>query len=309
MLISAMSDLHLEFGDIVLPGGDVLLLAGDTWLAAPMGDDCITPRARKARECFRRFCAEELSKYQKVFLVNGNHEHYGCHWEETSDIIRKFLVQNAPNAQLLDGQAHEQFGFIFIGTTLWARYGWPDPLQMRKIQTSMSDFLSIRTTDDAGYTRCIIPEDVYRRHIFCRRQVSLLVKKYGQKPKILITHHAPSWLSKKFSAHPHADMDWAYYSNMERTFQPKKKVLLAVHGHTHENSRYRANGTVVCSNQRGYAGYTAEAARFDPSACDITSKDLLESMKIIDEDLKKAKKACQKIKKTKKTSEIAGNLS
>jgi Calcineurin-like phosphoesterase len=296
MLISCMSDLHLEFGDITLPGGDILILAGDTWLAAPMRDDCTSPRGMKARDRFRRFSADELSKYQKVFLVNGNHEHYGCHWSETSDIIRKFLAQNAPNATLLDDQAHEQFGFVFIGTTLWANYGFPDALQMELIRTRMSDCHSIRMTDKEGYTRCITPKDVYDQHQTSRYKIASLVKAYPSKPKILITHHAPSWLSKKFSAYPAGDMDWAYYSNFERIMGKKNKIVLAVHGHTHDNSRYRVRGTVVCSNQRGYVGYDLGAASFDPSACDVTLPELLESLKVVDETAKEAKKACRKKK-------------
>jgi hypothetical protein len=294
MLVSCMSDLHLEFGDITLPGGDVLLLAGDTWLAAPMRDDCTTPKGMKSRDRFRRFCADELSKYQKVFLVNGNHEHYGCHWDETSDIIRKFLAENAPNAQLLDDQAHEQFGFVFIGTTLWASYGYPDALQMEFIRARMSDCMAIRTTDAEGYTRGILPIDVYKQHKKSRYKVASLIKQHLSMPKILITHHAPSWLSKKFSAYPPGDADWAYYSNFERVMGKKNKLLLAVHGHTHDNSRYRIRSTVVCSNQRGYAGYDLGADNFDPTACDITFDDLIESMKVVDEDIKKARRACRK---------------
>jgi hypothetical protein len=298
MLISAMSDLHLEFGDLTLPGGDILLLAGDTWLAAPMRDDCTSVSGLKVRDRFRRFCADELSKYERVFLVNGNHEHYGCHWSETSDIIRKFLAENAPNAKLLDNQIVLEYGLVFIGSTLWASYGYPDVSQMELIRARMSDCRSIRMTDQKGYTRCITPKDVYDQHKRCRYNIAKLIKEYPERAKILITHHAPSWLSKKFSAYPPGDMDWAYYSNFERVMGNKNKLVLAIHGHTHDNSRFRVKGTVVCSNQRGYEGYDLNAANFDPHACDITRGEIMESLKQIDETAEKAKKICRKKPRT-----------
>jgi calcineurin-like phosphoesterase family protein len=129
-----------------------------------------------------------------------------------------------------------------------------------------------------GNSRYITPKDVYDKHKFACYRVAYLVKKYIDKPKVLVLHHAPSFQSSDPSLYPPSDYDWAYYSNFERIFAKKNNVKLCVHGHTHHNRIYRANGTVVCSNQRGYAGRERSAVEFDPSLCDITVREVIESV-------------------------------
>jgi len=286
-----MSDLHLEFGDMALPGGDILLLAGDIWLAAPMQGEALNPNHQRLRDRFRRFCVDELSKYKRVFLVNGNHEHYGLHWKQTADIVRQFLVENAPHAILLDTDVHVEFGFAWLGSTLWASYGYPDPMQMFVIKERMRDCMSIRTTAKEGWTTCLTPTDIQKEHQVARYRLAYLTKTHAHLPKVLITHHAPSWMSKKFSAYPAGDADWAYYSNFERIFAVKNRIKLAIHGHTHENCRYLCKGTVVVSNQRGYAGYDLGADSFDPHLCDVHLSELLQNETNVDPKVKPKRKS------------------
>ncbi len=58
MRVNLISDLHLEFGDLVLPGGDVLILGGD-----------IVEAKHLTQSKYVRFFNEECSKYREVIYV------------------------------------------------------------------------------------------------------------------------------------------------------------------------------------------------------------------------------------------------
>ena len=84
MRVAVISDLHLEFEDLILPGGDVLILSGDVIEARYLKKDQYDPmnitlpheQSMKRHDRHYRFFVEECSKYKDVIYVMGNHEHY-----------------------------------------------------------------------------------------------------------------------------------------------------------------------------------------------------------------------------------------
>ena len=140
-----MSDLHLEFNTIAgLPAKDILILSGDIWLVPPMRPNAQDADSRKLRKRYIKFIKEELSKFKIVFLVMGNHEHYGSIFENTANILRDFLAAHCPHVILLDNSYYDWQGVRFIGSTLWATYGH-GTAQHYLIQKGMNDFHCIRT--------------------------------------------------------------------------------------------------------------------------------------------------------------------
>ena len=69
MKINVISDLHLEFADLVLPGGDVLILSGDICEAKNIKKDQYSKDAvqfkfeLKRSDRYIRFFVEECVKY------------------------------------------------------------------------------------------------------------------------------------------------------------------------------------------------------------------------------------------------------
>jgi Icc-related predicted phosphoesterase len=285
---SAASDLHLEFHDLELPGGDALLLAGDTLLAAPLRESRNDGPSRALRKRFRRFAAEELSKYKKVFIVLGNHEHYKEVIEEVPGLLRGFLAEFAPNAVLLDDSAEIYEGVQFVGTTLWATYGHGTHAAW-EIGRGMNDCKLIRTkaplldpggalgAQEAFYPRSPIWRPLTVSDIHLRHQEALEFLKKSLKfsreqnlPAVVISHHAPSYFSKteRFK-HLDDSIDEAYYSNQHALVEENPQIAVWVHGHTHDSSHYRIGRTLVVSNQRGYFPDEQRSRYFDPNAEDF----------------------------------------
>ena len=96
MRVNLISDLHLEFGELVLPGGDVLILSGDVLEAKNLKAQDFAPEVIALNERmgikdsrYVKFFTEECSKYKHVIYVMGNHEHYNGRWSRTADVLNE----------------------------------------------------------------------------------------------------------------------------------------------------------------------------------------------------------------------------
>lgn len=285
--VSAMSDLHLEFNGIELPGGDILLLAGDILRTACLRAHKTDAESRKERSRYERFAKKELAKYGRVFAVMGNHEFYGDLLESAAHTCRQFLAEHAPHASLLDDEWEIHEDFAFIGSTLWATYGNGTPAEF-KIHHGMNDFYRIRTAmppDGAASRvyapismgRSIRPSDLAARH---KKAIKFLKKtlamtKKAEMPSIVITHHAPSLLSKSEGfCDDRDDFEAAYYSNQHKLIQANSQLYLWLHGHTHHSCHYTIGKTRIISNQRGYFPDEPVSRHFDPNAEDFNLDEL-----------------------------------
>jgi len=290
MQISAVSDLHLEFEAIELPGGDVLILAGDTLRVAPFREWRNDADSRKERKRYEKFAVEELSKYKKVFAVLGNHEFYGDILEDGADLFREFMREYAPNVTLLDNSWEIYEGVAFVGSTLWATYGSGTPSGVR-ILRDMNDFRRINTMRELnspdGFVmnirakgRSVTPADLAAEHEAAVRFLKMALESGGEiyLPAIVITHHAPSYLSKRgtgCSDHNSLDsgLDDAYYSNQHKLIMENPQIVAWIHGHTHDPGNYLIGPTRIISNPRGYPGEHSYK-HFDPDAENFTISGL-----------------------------------
>ena len=275
MRITSISDVHLEIHPhMELPGGDVLLMAGDIFTAFALNPKKTDKESRKERNAVANFCQKQLSKYDRVFYVLGNHEHYRFLFEETASAIRSFLAEHAPNVRLLDNEITEHEGVVIVGTTLWSRCGVGTADEWR-INNAMNDFRLIRTQAapvqpipllKPGDRRAFQPADANRAHetalAFLKRETP------PDKPVILLTHHAPCFQSANGPDLGSAYLDDAYCADLVDFLLERPNIRLAVHGHTHRSEDYYIGETRVLSNPRGYFPYQRLSLSFDPAAAD-----------------------------------------
>jgi Icc-related predicted phosphoesterase len=274
---SVLSDLHLEFCTLKnLPGGDILILSGDTWVVGPMRPNANDADSRALKKSYKKFCAEELSKYEIVFVVMGNHDHYGCLFEETANTLRAFLKEFCPNAVLLDNEYYDFEGVRFIGSTFWSTYGNGTAAHVT-IQTKMNDFHRIKTKKSLteyplpSDGRKIIVPDIYEQHFISQTFLDDALRT-AELPCVVITHHAPSLLClPRFN-----DIFNDAYASNQHNLIYRYKPAMWTHGHTHYSKRLNVDGTLVVSNQRGYYGHEKCAWHFDPTAADFTLEDVKE---------------------------------
>lgn len=258
LTLQVMSDLHVEFrsGDrhpMPRTGADVVVLAGDIH-----GGAKAIPWAR------RQFPDQE------ILYVAGNHEFYGGTVPSTlldlRRMARKFSVR------FLHHDAEVIGGVRFLGCTLWTDFGLfgeeRRDAAMRASQQCISDFREIRPrrlrdAGPIGYVNPpVTPFEVRAWHLKSRAWLEHALAEPCDGPTVVVTHHLPHPRSL-----PEAEADdpasAAYASNLQHLFG---RMVLWIHGHAHQSSDYRLDGTRVLCNPRGYPAHTGadENRAFDP---------------------------------------------
>ena len=271
MRVNVISDLHLEFADLVLPGGDVLILSGDVCEVKNIKKDHYNPdmvmlaheRADRRPDRYIRFFEEECSKYREVIYVMGNHEHYGFRFDKTY----RHLKENIPtNIRLLEKESVEIDGVVFVGGTLWTDLNKNDPITAYTLKTSMNDYRVITNLyKDKGLYYKLTPEYTLDEHNLTKQFISDTVAASGDKPVVVVTHHSPSKLSIKPRYQGDFHMNGGYSSAMEDFILDRPQIKFWTHGHTHDTFDYMIGECRVICNPRGYAGYEERATEFDPT--------------------------------------------
>ena len=272
-----MSDLHLEFSDLVLPGGEVLILSGDVCEAkhvkAEYDVNNILNEGNpdtgnfKRSDRWTRFFHEECSKYEKVFYVVGNHEHYGYQYHKTIPHLKTVLPANIT---VLEKEMCEYKGVLFLGGTLWTDMNNHDQLTLYHMKSMMNDYKQITMLNEVKsvYHR-LVPEHTVTEHVKTKNLFKFYLEENRRRetplPVVVLTHHAPS----KASTHPYyandTIMNGAYSSNLDEFILDNPEIKYWTHGHTHHTFEYKVGDTTIMCNPRGYAGYEQRSQEFDPT--------------------------------------------
>lgn len=277
MKVTLVSDLHLEFSDLVMPGGDVLIVAGDLCEAKRLKKDQYEPDTELAESAtdgdplrrsdrFYRFLIEECSaKYRETVMVMGNHEHYGFRFEKTAEHMREQLPDNVT---LLDNSSHVIDGVLFIGGTMWTDLNRNDPLTHRVLTDCMNDYRYITQYNDSQHAyHKLTTERTYQEHQHSLQYFRNRLEENranDQLPVVMVTHHAPSKQSTKPHYQGDREVNGGYSSDLSEFILDYPEIAVWTHGHTHDRFDYPVGSTRVLCNPRGYVGREYCADEFDP---------------------------------------------
>jgi len=298
MKIAIASDVHLEFGDLILKNeenADVLILSGDICVAADFRESDaygIVEHGKSQRyyDFFSR-CAFE---FPKVLYVAGNHEHYHGDFAETFRILRNYLGR-IENLHILDKEHVVIDGVTFIGGTLWTDMNAQDSVTLAHIRGIMNDFRIIQNSAEMVSYKTMVnaydgdgnvkldanglpiqkaefhkrparftPEDTVQDHKKMLEYIQVTTDMLGKNTNkyVVVGHHAPS----KASTHPRYQteviMNGAYSSRLDQFILDNPQIKLWTHGHTHEEFDYMVGTTRVVCNPRGYINYEDRADNF-----------------------------------------------
>lgn len=284
MKIAIASDVHLEFGDLILKNeenADVLILSGDICVASDFREsDGIIENGKSQRyvDFFSR-CAFE---FPKVIYIAGNHEHYNGDYAETFTILRNYLG-HIENLHILDKEHVTIDDVTFIGGTLWTDMNAQDPVTLSHIRGMMNDFRIIEnSTEMVSYKTFDVnkegtqiptfrkrparftPQDTVQDYKKMLQYIQVTTAMLGENPNkyVVVGHHAPS----KASTHPRYKneviMNGAYSSRLDQFILDNPQIKLWTHGHTHEEFDYMIGSTRVVCNPRGYINYENRADDF-----------------------------------------------
>lgn len=243
MKIQVFSDIHIEFSSFTPEpsDADVVVLAGDIGVGIAGLE-----------------WAKQVFSGKEIIYVAGNHEFYGSDREQTRRALREAADRLSIN--FLDCGEVILSGVRFLGATLWTDFeimGPPGP-SMRMAQWVMADFKHIRD-DGILFT----PEKSVSLHKIERRWLESRLITPFQGPTVVVTHHCPSMLSvpPRFQ---NSLVSAGFSSELVHLFHPSVPVW--IHGHTHDSFDYKASGTRVICNPRGYVmpGRPVENKDFNP---------------------------------------------
>ena len=288
MKIAICSDVHLEFGDLMLQnteGAEVLVLSGDIMVTADLGkpDPHNFLEGAKSQR-FIDFFKRCSFQFPHVVYVMGNHEHYHGDYAISASKIRTMLKDHSlDNVHFLEKQVWDHGDYRFVGGTLWTDMNGEDEMTMNHVSRRMNDFqicensnrmvnYRVFDADDADKKKVkfktrpatLSPQDAVEDH---KAMLNLIDETYKVTPPwmtmVVVGHHAPS----KGSEHPKYKhdqlMNGAYNSRLEDFILARPGIKLWTHGHTHEDFDYMIGSTRVVCNPRGYINYEDRADRFE----------------------------------------------
>lgn len=238
-----LSDLHLEFSTFEPPAtdADIIILAGDISKAG-LG-------ILWARSAFPD---------KKIVYVPGNHEFYNHERVDTLARMRSTALKE--DVYLLDEDEMVIGGVRFLGCTLWTDFllfgKGKKELAMNAGLEGLNDFRIIYDGYAVYKKRLAIFTPV--RSVELHEKSLAWIKAKLDEPfdgkTVVVTHHLPS---KQSVVDRYKDdlLSACFASELGYLFG---KMDLWVHGHTHDNLNYEANGTRVICNPRGYVTYRGQ---------------------------------------------------
>lgn len=290
MKIAICSDLHLEFGDLILKNeenADVLILSGDICVVKDIGSIYVETLMESAKsERISDFFKRCSFQFPQVIYIMGNHEHYHGDVVKSSDKIRTLLREhNLHNVHFLDKQSIDIDDVRFIGGTLWTDFNSECELTMNHVTRRMNDFQICENSNEMVNYRVFDTEDDHKKVRFKTRpatwsprhaledhkaMLKFIEDSYDpSRVNVIVTHHAPS----KGSEHPRYKsdklMNGAYNSQLDSFIMERPMIKLWTHGHTHEDFDYMIQSTRVVCNPRGYINYEDRADRFQLKVVEV----------------------------------------
>ncbi len=248
MKVALASDLHIEFGDVVLnndENADVLILAGDIMVV----------QSRNSDLWVRRFLDDVSSKFRHVIYIAGNHEHYHGDFQKTDSIICEY-ISCYDNIHYLKNDIVHIGDTIFFGGTMWTDMGQRDENTMATASAYMMDYAQIKN----GKNRLNVSQTL-TEHVQCLTHLEGALDTHRGAKFVVVTHHAPS----DKSTHPKylgSPVNGAYSSNLEHVMERYPNIALWCHGHTHSPFDYEIGSTRVVCNPRGYYGFETNDLEF-----------------------------------------------
>jgi len=287
MKFAVCSDLHLEFGDLILKNeenADVLILSGDICVAKemPFSD---SEKGQRFLDFFKR-CAFQ---FPNVIYIMGNHEHYHGDFAKSYDQLKNALAA-MPNIHVMEKEFITLGDVTFVAGTLWTDMNKEDPSTLYGIKGYMNDYRIIDNSNsepvtfssnvygikEGGgsdfdniikkefHTRIakFTPEDSVVEHKAMLKLIDEVTANMPSEKFVVVGHHAPSKLSTKPQYEDDVMVNGAYSSDLSEFILDRPQIKVWTHGHTHHNFDYMLGSTRIVCNPRGYINYEGQADDF-----------------------------------------------
>ena len=219
MYFQYLSDLHLEFyNDIshikIIPEAPNLILAGDI--------------GKPGTQIYKDFIEFVATKFERVFLITGNHEYYGkSNMDEIEDYIRNVICTSYQNVIFLQNECYmiPNTNLALFGGTMWSHI----PYQyFYDVIRFMNDYKRI------PHLSISKSNELHKKFV---ATLELLLKTLDDDTKlIVVSHHMPSYdlIDEKYKNN-YMNINCAFATNVDIARNPK--IIAWIYGHTHTASQ------------------------------------------------------------------------
>lgn len=266
MRLQYASDLHLEvhptpaFASLLRPVAPYLALCGNIG------------RADKPEE-LRAFLGWCAARWQRVFYVAGNHEHWGedaDRWAQhppvpaaTVPAALRAIAAPFPNVTVLDREAQflPEHNVAVLGATLWSAVA---PAEVHEAVTYVRDYQRISREGPDGLLQRVGPAETTAWHVRDAAWLDAAIAEWGARGAavVVLTHHLPTpqLTPVRYRGLP---LNSCFATDCSHLLRAPVKAWLC--GHSHGAVTLTAGEGVLCSlNARGYPGGEAPV----PGYCD-----------------------------------------
>ncbi|KAL4723862.1 hypothetical protein ACLX1H_009507 [Fusarium chlamydosporum] len=230
--VQIMSDLHLElnrqYATFDFPvKAPFLILGGD--IGRMIDYDMFLP-----------FLARQTARFEKVFLVLGNHEFYEMSYDEGIAKARQLEKEETLGGKLvlLDRNRWDDpdSKLTIVGATLWS-----------KIDSSAAEIVTLRVSDFkkiSGWSVARHNEHHDRDLAYLSKTVTELsdLPSESQRTVLVVTHHAPCVAGSSKPAHANAPFRSAFSTDIIQAREFAKGVAVWMFGHTHYTTEFKKGG-------------------------------------------------------------------
>jgi hypothetical protein len=238
MNFDVLSDLHLN--NITVLGNNVFNAKSPVLVL--LGDICHFQNFEKYSKFFER----ANNTWDYVLYVLGNHEFYGSYLYHDTVMKIKGYLKEFTNIYVLDNEVIDIDSVRFIGSTLWSNMN-NNPVVELICFKNFPDYRFILKTKN----KYITTEDIvslFKRNIaFIKDEVK---KEFGKKI-VILTHHAPSFMSIS-PIYTDSSISGAFASDLDDFILKNRNIRAWCHGHTHYSVNYMIGSCNIVSNPLGY---------------------------------------------------------
>jgi len=208
----------------------------------------------------------QAEKFQKVFVLAGNHEFYHSVYEDTYESIKNICAEHE-NLIFMHKSSYllEDRNIRILGTTLWSHV--PDHAKIQ-VQNRLTDYSKIQVrvySEDPSFSekgkekesnpevRLIRVEDTNKWHKEEVEWLKMEIQKSREKKEkiIILTHHSPIFGNGCNNPEMWED-ETNFVFSTDLTELMNEDILLWGYGHTHWFHDMCFSGTHVVSNPHGY---------------------------------------------------------
>jgi predicted phosphodiesterase len=229
MKIQYISDLHIELlhdkkieslCSKVIPVAPILVLSGDI--------------GNPYKSSYKIFLENMNLKFEKIFIICGNHEYYGNKINDTKLFVRE-LCSQISNVVFLDNDIYEYQGYVFLGSTLWSC--------INDATNTINDTLCINGMTVEKYN------DLHNESLqFIKEQL------IRHNNVIIITHHLPSYMLIDSKYSDCGYLQWFASHLDDLMLREQDKIVCWIYGHTHTSRICTIHDVPMFCNPIGYKG-------------------------------------------------------